>query len=669
MHSFLFSLVHLIEKLRPAIEILAILVSSVFVVSGITDTILDLYYFWRSIRRFFLSRKWPRITLNRLLAREQQKIAICIACWHEADVIAHTLTNAINNIQYRNYDIFVGTYPNDPETQYQVDQIAMNNPRVHKVIYPFPGPTTKPSNLNNIYQAIRDREKNTGLFYEIIMIQDSEDFIHPYSLLVVNYIIPRKDMVQLPVFPWEVPLLEFTHWSYADEFAENHTKLLLVRELTGGFVPAAGVGAAFTRRSFEWFNAKQIQTFSTNTLTEDYELGLRMHLEGFKAAFVQVQLPVPDNFENKDNKSMQWVATRSYFPRNFWQAVRQKTRWNIGIVLQAWKNIGWRGDKSIRWNLFLDRKTLISTPANFLAYIVFIYFLLYEFLRRNFIQYLQPLLIEGTLLWYLVVIATFFMVWRLLNRAYAVNKIYGFWPAVVSVPRSVWGNAINFFAIVRAVVQYTNSQLKNKKITWDKTTHQARISRNNFHRETNTEVKTTGEEDSVRKKKQEVDTVIKRFLIEIQAKEEEKRVKAIRSIDKNYGKLLFPYLKQLIRDPSWQVRAAVCATLSFLRLPESLPLLKKVASDTDWVVRSNATRAIGKMGDKGEKVLLSIVKGKDRYAREAALAILEQQGFLDRYIEMLKSNNLEEVRIAVRFLKILEKYGHSRLAKIALEKL
>jgi len=115
------------------------------------------------------------------------------------------------------------------------------------------------------------------------MTHNSEDVIHPFSLLVINYLIPRKDMVQLPVFPLEVPLREFTHWSYADEFAENHTKLMLVCEITGGFVPAAGVGVAFTRRAFEWFNLEQKQIFSTDTLTEDYELGLRKNLEGFVA--------------------------------------------------------------------------------------------------------------------------------------------------------------------------------------------------------------------------------------------------------------------------------------------------------------------------------------------------------------------------------------------------
>jgi len=82
-----------------------------------------------------------------------------LACWHEADVIAHTLTNAVEKLQYRNYDIFVGTYPNDPYTQAEVDKVARKNPHVHKVITPDPGPTNKPSNLNYTFQALKEYEK------------------------------------------------------------------------------------------------------------------------------------------------------------------------------------------------------------------------------------------------------------------------------------------------------------------------------------------------------------------------------------------------------------------------------------------------------------------------------------------------------------------------------
>jgi bacteriophage N4 adsorption protein B len=667
MEPILYTITRIALFLFPALQVIAIVVGVIFAISGFTDLGFDLYFIARSIRRFFLSRNWPKLTLKRLQAREQQKIAIFIACWHEADVIAHTLTNAVEKLQYHNYDIFIGTYPNDPETQAEVDKVARKYSHVHKVITPDPGPTNKPSNLNYTFQALKEYEKQTHQHYEIIMTHDSEDVIHPYSLLVINYLIPRKDMVQLPVFPLEVPLREFTHWAYADEFAENHTKLMLVREITGGFVPAAGVGVAFTRRAFEWFNLEQKQIFSTDSLTEDYELGLRMNLEGFRAAFVLVNLPTPGK---KKRSSSDWVATRAYFPRDFWRAVRQKTRWNIGIVLQAWQNVGWKGSPAIRWNLFQDRKALVATPANFMAYFVFIYFILYQLLQYFYSQYMPPLIVKGTLLWYLVVLATIFMIWRSINRAYAVNKIYGFWPAVVSVPRVVWGNIINFFAIVRAVVQFAKGRLSGKKLVWDKTAHQVPMM--DMDEETE-EQELAADSDNPKVKldpkvmKGKIKTAIADFMESIQSKNEDDRVDAIHAIDRESGLILYPSLAKLIKDPSWRIRAEVCRTLSFLCFSQALPLLENAAKDPDWTVRSNAVRAIGKLGDLGEYSLLRIIREEDRFAREAALAVLEHQGFLERNLQRLSDSDRDEVKRGIAFLQILDKNGDSRLARAALE--
>lgn len=663
MERIIYTLARLAIALYEPLHTLALIVGVIFVVSGITDIGFDFYFILRSIRRFFLSRHWPKLTLKRLEAREQQKIAIFIACWQEKDVIARTLTNAVEKLHYRNYDIFVGTYPNDPETQAEVDRVAHKYPHVHKVITPDPGPTNKPSNLNHTFRALKEYEKQTNQHYEIIMTHDSEDVIHPYSLLVINYLIPRKDMVQLPVFPLEVPLKEFTHWSYADEFAENHTKLMLVREITGGFVPAAGVGVAFTRRAFEWFNLQHSnQIFSTHTLTEDYELGLRMNLEGYKAAFVLVNIPAPDS---KRRSVLDWVATRAYFPRDFWRAVRQKTRWNIGIVLQAWQNVGWQGNMAIRWNLFQDRKALVATPANFLAYFVFAYFILYQLLQLFYSQYMPPLIVKGTLLWYLVLISTIFMIWRSINRAYAVNKIYGFWPAVVSVPRVVWGNIINFFAMVRAVFQFSRSRLHGQQLVWDKTAHQVPLSdMEEGEAIAQVAVNEGTQEPGISKKELQQKTVaaIRAFKKNIASDNEDIKVEAIRSIDRNSGLALFRDLQKLLDSPSWRIRAEVCRTLSFLRYSQALPMLEKAATDPDWTVRSNAVRAIGKLGDLGERALLKILRGEDKYAKEAALAILEHNGFFEQNLVRLSSQDRKEIKRGLAFFQCLDSDGGSRLA-------
>lgn len=470
METFINRIAEFWVSVYPALYWLALFSGIVFAISGVTDLFFDLSFMVYSIRRFFLGRDWKPLTLDRLEAREQQRIAIFIAAWQESDVIAKTLMNACETIQYKNYDIFVGTYPNDPATQSEVDRVAKLNDHVHKVVTPENGPTNKASNLNYVFKALEEYELQTGNYYDIIVMHDSEDVIHPYSLLVYNYLIPRMDMIQIPVFPIALPLHKTTHWTYADEFAENHTKNMLVREIAGGFVPSAGVGTAFTKRAFMMLAIQNPDgVFSTDTLTEDYQLGLRMNLSGIRSAFVNVNLKEPSR---KENELSDWVATRAVFPTNLKRAVRQKTRWNIGIIFQGWQNLGWEGAWPVKWNLFQDRKALISTPVSFLAYLIFFYLLLYNALARLSTINMPVLIVNRSLLWYLVLISTVFMVWRALNRAYAVNKIYGFFPALTSIPRVIWGNLINFLAVTRAVYQYAINRFNKRQVAWDKTAHE-----------------------------------------------------------------------------------------------------------------------------------------------------------------------------------------------------
>lgn len=662
MNDTVYTLARFAISIYPILYVLAIVVGSIFAISGFTDIIFDIYYIYRSVRRFFLSKKWPKLTLERLEAREQQKIALIIACWHEEAVIAKTLTNACESIHYRNYDIFVGTYPNDPDTQREVDKVSKQYPQVHKVVTADDGPTNKAANLNQVFEAIEDYEKKTGLQYEIIIMHDSEDVIHPYEFLVDNYLIPRMDVVQIPVFPMALPLKHVTHWTYADEFAENHTKLLLVREFTGGFVPSAGVGTAFTKRAFELFaleNEKRI--FTPGSLTEDYELGLRLNLRGYKASFVLIHLPPETDEGKRKRRASDWVATRAVFPLEFRRAVRQKTRWNIGIILQSWQNIGWAGSPMIKWNLFQDRKALFTTPANFLGYFVFAYFVCYQILKVYFAQYMPPLIVKGTLLWYLTVISTFFMVWRSLNRAYAVALIYGIFPAITSIPRAIWGNVVNFFAIVRALWQFTTSRLRKQRMQWDKTDHE-------FPSEVIEEERKTDAGFSqilasrMPQNAMDEDVIVREFNETMQHGSLKEKVSAIQKIDRSTGSILFPYLVRHYNDPNWQIRGEFCRTCSFLRYAQAIPYLKILAGDRDWTVRSNAVRALGKMGEIGEFELLAILKSEDHYASEAAQVILEHQVFFKENVRRLLSDDKEQINRGLSFLEDLKNYGNSKLS-------
>ena len=193
------------------------------------------------------------------------------------------------------------------------------------------------------------------------------------------------------------------------------------------------------------------------------------------------------------------------------------------------------------------------------------------------------------------------------------------------------GNIINFFAIMRAVFQYTMDRIRGKNLVWDKTTHQ--VPTMGVEQEIEYDGKATNVESfkvplNPQALNRKIITAISEFEKNIQSGIENHRVDAIHALDRDSGPWLYPDLMMLITDPSWRIRAEVCRTLSFLCYAQALPQLEKTATDPDWTVCSNAVRAIGKLGDLGEHTLLNILKGDDRFAREAALAVLEHQGFL-----------------------------------------
>lgn len=667
MSSILESIASALVTMRPSLVTLALIVSIMFLFSGMTDVAMDIAYWFRRFVRWKNRKKWPKMSLARLEAREQQKIAILIPAWNESDVIARVLANAVDNIAYRNYDIFVGTYPNDPDTQREVDKAAALSPRVHKVVSPIPGPSNKAGNLNHMYQMVLEHEKLSGVNYEIIVHHDAEDAIHPFSMLVYNYLVPRLDMIQIPVFPMAVPSNKWTHWTYADEFAENHTKILSVRERSGGFVPSAGVGTAYSRRAFELLALRhRHEVFSPLSLTEDYDLGLRMNLEGIRSAFVVMNIPEASRFNKTGNPRMDIVATQALFPTNFWKAVRQKSRWNIGIILQSWENTGWPGTFGIRWNLVHDRKGLFATPVSFIGYLVFAFFVTYELVRFFAITDMPPLIYKGTLLYTLVLASTVLMFWRFVNRSYAVWLIYGFWPALLSIPRTFWGNVVNFFAISRALWQYLLGKAHKKQVAWDKTAHEfpeelagkeavAKVMPAQF----------VSSSRSDQKKMQKEMKAIRQMLLSTDAQD---RLSGLQRIRAQHGDLLKSEILQAVADPDWQVRAEACRTLSFLRFPEGLHVLETAATDPDWTVRSNAVRAISKMGEAGEESLLRVLRGDDHYASQAALAILEQKGYIEKNLALLLCDSTTTRERAAVFFHLLKQHGPSPLAQAALDR-
>ncbi len=221
-------------------RILFIILVVVYVISGLDDLLVDLVYYSRQIYRFLFLRKRMRpVTREQLDAVPEKLMVVIVPAWDESNVIARMLLNTINTVLYKNYMVFVGTYPNDEKTKFEVEKIREIHPNVEVVVTPADGPTNKADCLNWVYQGIKVYETDHSVKFEVYIFHDAEDIIHPLSLKYVNFLTPRIPFVQLPVYPLEQGWWNFTVGMYMDEFAENHTKDLRAREILAETIPSA----------------------------------------------------------------------------------------------------------------------------------------------------------------------------------------------------------------------------------------------------------------------------------------------------------------------------------------------------------------------------------------------------------------------------------------------
>ena len=464
-----------------SLKVLTVFVCSVFLISGLDDLFIDLCYVFRSLyRAVFIKPRFQPLSERDLLDRPEQPIAVMLPAWDESAVIRPMLENAVRQLNYQNCHIFVGTYPNDPDTQREVEIVREQFSNVHRIATPHDGPTNKADCLNWIYQGIKVFEKESGIRFEIFVMQDCEDVIHPLCYKLFNYLIPRKDMVQLPVHSLKRKWYEFTGGHYMDEFSQLHFKDLIVREFLNRSVPAAGVGCAFSRRAFETVAERNNnQVFSIDSLTEDYDFGFRLKEYGLKQVFVNFSVLrtvwKTGRFTRKPRprKIRELVCIREYFPGNFTASVRQKSRWVVGIAFQGWAHLGWRGGLWTKYMLYRDRKAIMTNLVNLLGYLVVLGVLgvwTIQWLDPQGYRY-PPLIEKDSTLWYAVLINAGLLVERVLFRMFCVQRLHGWQQAFLSIPRMVWGNVINFAATCRAISLYVRYLQTGKLIKWDKTAH------------------------------------------------------------------------------------------------------------------------------------------------------------------------------------------------------
>ncbi|HUQ91384.1 MAG TPA: glycosyl transferase family protein [Bryobacteraceae bacterium] len=458
MHSILFPL----ELLDLWVGALLIPVALWILLSGIDDVFIDVVCLTAWLRNLVMRRQdgaAPDHTAA--LEAPQKRIAIMVPLWKEDAVIRQMVENNVANIEYRRYDFFLGTYPNDHATLAAVNELEHQFANVHAAVCGNDGPTSKADCLNWVYQRMLAFEREHQDRFEVIVTHDAEDVIHPQALHWINYYCDVYDMVQVPVLPLPTPMKSWTHGLYCDEFAEFQLKDMPARQILGGFIPSNGVGTGFTRWGLDQLAAGDGHIFEPECLTEDYENGLRLHFLGCPQLFLPVRL--------HQGKPM---ATREYFPQTIASAIRQRTRWVTGIALQSWERHGWRGGAGSRYWMWRDRKGLIGNPVSMLTSAIFLYGLTtWVWSSASGTAWGMRAFTNSWETQWLIGSTTALQAVHLSARAWCTSRVYG-WRFAAGVPlRALLGNYVNFRATAGAVRRYLMARLRRHPLVWLKTDH------------------------------------------------------------------------------------------------------------------------------------------------------------------------------------------------------
>jgi bacteriophage N4 adsorption protein B len=459
------------------LKYIAMATALVLIVTGIDDLFIDLFY-WirRAWRALTVYQRHERGGFDLLQGAAEKPLAIMVPAWRETGVVGPMAELAASTLDYENYHIFVGTYPNDPDTQREVDAVCARFPNVHKVVCARPGPTSKADCLNNILDAILQFERDAKFEFAGFILHDAEDVISAQELRLFNHLVDRKDLIQVPVYPFERGWTHFTSMHYLDEFAELHGKDLVVREALAGQVPSAGVGTCFSRRAVLALLADGDGiAFDVQSLTEDYDIGFRLKARGMREIFVRY--PVWDGASGRrqlgrSRRQASVVCVREYFPDTLGAAIRQKARWIIGIVYQGYRTHRWTRDWVVNYFLWRDRRGAIANFVSFAAVLIFGQLALLWIVQQAWPAAPRFLSIFDQDPWFRTVLAInlVLMANRIGQRVFFVSTYYGIGQGLMALPRLAWGALINFLANLHAIRQILK-QGDPRRVAWDKTTH------------------------------------------------------------------------------------------------------------------------------------------------------------------------------------------------------
>jgi adsorption protein B len=426
---------------------LLLMVSVLISVSSLDDTFIDLVAFG------IVRHRVPKLTGGELRV---PSTAVFIANWNEEAVLGKMVEGNLARIQIPEVSLYLGVYPNDTGTLRIANELHAKFPdRVRVIVNRLDGPTSKGQMLNEMFiQVFRG---NDGP--ELVALHDSEDVIDPRAFAVYAAYANSYDFIQVPVFSLYRGKAAIVASTYMDEFAERHTRELIVRDAVGAAIPSAGVGTCMTKKLIRHFLQTRDQVLMSGTVTEDYILGVEAKRAGFKSAFAVVSKDVQEGLD--------FVATRAFFPKTLRASIRQKTRWVYGINFEALHKLGWQGDP---WDFYFfvrDRKGMITSflPPISAALLFLMLF--------SYVDVADMSDETGSLVLACMWINLFSLINRYVVRVLAGAQVYGTWDWIGIAMRWPVALYINMAAVFCAWQTYLGeSRFATRPIAWSKTEHE-----------------------------------------------------------------------------------------------------------------------------------------------------------------------------------------------------
>jgi adsorption protein B len=429
-----------------------------FLIGALDELAVDISWAWLKLTG--RAKTWR---IGRSEARERAlegRAAVLIPAWHEAQVIEFTIAHALAAWSQADLRLYVGCYLNDADTLEAVMRGSGGDPRVRVVVHGRLGPTTKADCLNRLYRALEDDERRCDREARLVVLHDAEDMVDPAALALLDRAIGEADFVQLPVLPDAQRYSRLVGSHYCEEFAEAHGKSMVVRDALAAALPSAGVGCGIARPMLRTMASGSADRapFSVESLTEDYELGLRIKAAGGRSRFLRVR-----------GEDGQLVATRACFPARIDYAVRQKARWVHGIALQGWDRLGWSGGLGEWWMRLRDRRGPLTALVLFTGYLMFA--LGTVLMSARMLGLTRPWAMDPWLL-SLIAANTAAFLWRAGMRFAFTAREYGWREGLWAVVRIPVANVIAIMAGRRAMAAYVRT-LRGGQPQWDKTFHHA----------------------------------------------------------------------------------------------------------------------------------------------------------------------------------------------------